>query len=62
MALLREERPPHVLIIGTRGMGKTTLLQRVRYGVEDAPELNRRYLVLSFRKNNTTSTGCTASC
>ena len=48
MALLRQERPPHVLIIGTRGMGKTTLLQRVRYGVEDEFELNRRYLVLLF--------------
>lgn len=48
MALLREERPPHVLIIGTRGMGKTTLLQRVRYGFEDERELNRRYLVLVF--------------
>ena len=33
--LLHEEHPSHVLIIGTRGMGKTTLLQRVRYGVED---------------------------
>ena len=29
-------------------MGKTTLLQRVRYGVEDEFELNRRYLVLVF--------------
>ena len=48
MDLLREERPSHVLIIGTRGMGKTTLLQRVRYGVEDDPELNSRYLVLAF--------------
>jgi tetratricopeptide (TPR) repeat protein len=46
--LLREERPSHVLIIGTRGMGKTTLLQRVRYGVEDDAELNSRYLVLAF--------------
>jgi tetratricopeptide (TPR) repeat protein len=46
--LLREEHPSHVLIIGTRGMGKTTLLQRVRYGVEDDPELNSRYLVLAF--------------
>jgi tetratricopeptide (TPR) repeat protein len=46
--LLREERPSHVLIIGTRGMGKTTLLQRVRYGVEDDVELNGRYLVLAF--------------
>lgn len=48
MDTLREERPSHVLIIGTRGMGKTTLLQRVRYGVEDDPELNSRYLVLAF--------------
>ncbi len=46
--LLREEHPSHVLIIGTRGMGKTTLLQRVRYGVEDDVELNSRYLVLAF--------------
>src|SRR6266849_8910844 len=48
MELLREERPSHVLIIGTKGMGKTTLLQRVHYGVEDDPELNSRYLVLAF--------------
>jgi Flp pilus assembly protein TadD len=48
MDTLREERPSHVLIIGTRGMGKTTLLQRVRYGVQDDPELNRRYLALVF--------------
>jgi Flp pilus assembly protein TadD len=46
--LLREERPSHVLIIGTRGMGKTTLLQRVRYGVEEDAELDSRYLVLAF--------------
>ena len=48
MDLLREDRPSHVLIIGTRGMGKTTLLQRVRYGVEDDTELKDRYLVLAF--------------
>lgn len=48
IALLREERPSHVLIIGTRGMGKTTLLQRVRYGVEDDTELSGRYVVLAF--------------
>jgi Flp pilus assembly protein TadD len=46
--LLRQQRPSHVLIIGTRGMGKTTLLQRVRYGVEEDPELDSRYLVLAF--------------
>ncbi len=48
MDILREEHPSHVLIIGTRGMGKTTLLQRVRYGVEDDTELNNRYLALAF--------------
>ena len=48
MDLLREDRPSHVLIIGTRGMGKTTLLQRVRYGVEEDPALDSRYLVLAF--------------
>ena len=48
MDILREERPSHVLIIGTRGMGKTTLLQRVRYGVEEDVELGGRYLVLAF--------------
>jgi tetratricopeptide (TPR) repeat protein/GTPase SAR1 family protein len=48
MDLLREERPSHVLIIGTRGMGKTTLLQRLRYGVEEDAELNSRYLVLAY--------------
>jgi tetratricopeptide (TPR) repeat protein len=46
--LLREARPSHVLLIGTRGMGKTTLLQRIRFGVEESPDLNCRYLVLSF--------------
>jgi tetratricopeptide (TPR) repeat protein len=48
MDLLREDRPSHVLIIGTRGMGKTTLLQRVRYGVEEDAALDSRYLVLAF--------------
>ena len=48
LELLREERPSHVLIIGTRGMGKTTLLQRVRYGVEEDAVLKGRYLPLVF--------------
>jgi len=60
--LLREKSPSHVLIIGTRGMGKTTLLQRVRYGVEEDAELNSRYLVLAFPKSNITSTACTVFC
>ena len=48
--VLGDEQPSHVLIIGTRGMGKTTLLQRVRYGVEDSCQLRSRYVVLSFRE------------
>ncbi len=46
--ILHEEHPSHVLIIGTRGMGKTTLLQRVRYGVEEDPDLSGRFIVLVF--------------
>ncbi len=46
--LLGEDRPSHVLIIGTRGMGKTTLLQRLRFGVEETPELAERYLPICF--------------
>jgi len=48
IGVLREELPSHVLLIGARGMGKTTLLQRVHYGVEDDPVLNSRYVVLVF--------------
>ena len=48
IGILHEEHPSHILIIGTRGMGKTTLLQRVRYGVEDDPQLGKRFFVLAF--------------
>jgi tetratricopeptide (TPR) repeat protein len=46
--LRREATPQHRLIIGQRGMGKTTLLRRLRYGIEDDPELSRRWLPLTF--------------
>lgn len=44
-----EGRPPqHHLLIGQRGMGKSTLLLRLRYAVEDDPELSQIWLPLSF--------------
>jgi tetratricopeptide (TPR) repeat protein len=38
----------HHLLVGQRGMGKTTLLRRLRYAIEDDPELDRRWLPLTF--------------
>jgi len=38
----------HHLLLGQRGMGKSTLLLRLRYAVEDDPELSRIWLPLSF--------------
>jgi tetratricopeptide (TPR) repeat protein len=45
---LRAPRPQHKLLIGSRGMGKTTLLHRLRYAIEDDAELNGRWLPLVF--------------
>ena len=39
---------PHHLVIGPRGMGKTTLLWWLRYAVEDDPGLDRQWLPLTF--------------
>ncbi len=38
----------HVLLIGPRGMGKTTLLLRIQYAVEDDPDLSSRWLPICF--------------
>lgn len=38
----------HHLIIGQRGMGKTTLLLRLRFAIEDNPELAKYWFPLSF--------------
>lgn len=38
----------HVLLVGQRGQGKTTLLRRLAYAIEDAPELAARYIPLTF--------------
>ncbi len=40
--------PQHLLITGQRGMGKSTLLQRVALAVEDDPELLQTWLPLRF--------------
>ncbi|MDS4041498.1 MAG: tetratricopeptide repeat protein [Candidatus Competibacter sp.] len=40
--------PQHVLVVGQRGMGKTTLLRRLALGVRDDPELSRQWIALTF--------------
>ena len=40
--------PQHMLITGQRGMGKSTLLQRVALAVEDDAELTQKWLPLRF--------------
>lgn len=51
---LREITPgnlaKHHLILGQRGMGKTSLLRRLALGVHDDPELADKLLPLSFRE------------
>jgi predicted ArsR family transcriptional regulator len=43
------DRPPqHHLVIGQRGMGKTMLLHRLAYAIEDDPELSQRWVPLTF--------------
>ncbi len=43
-----DEVPQHRLILGIRGMGKTTLLHRIAYAIEDDPELEAIWLPLTF--------------
>ncbi|MDZ4255675.1 MAG: hypothetical protein U1A72_24165 [Sulfuritalea sp.] len=40
--------PQHRLIVGLRGMGKSTLLRRIAVAVEDNAQLNASWLPLSF--------------
>lgn len=40
--------PQHHLILGQRGMGKTMLLRRLGYAIEDDPILRDRWLPLTF--------------
>ncbi|MGZ5441569.1 MAG: AAA family ATPase [Thermoanaerobaculia bacterium] len=46
--LRRPKFMQHQLIVGHRGMGKTTLLRRLRYAVEDDPKLSSRWIALAF--------------
>lgn len=41
-------RPQHRLIVGLRGMGKSTLLRRLAVAIEDDVELDAHWLPLSF--------------
>lgn len=43
-----DHAPQHHLLIGQRGMGKSTLLLRLRYAVEDDTELSHIWVPLSF--------------
>jgi Flp pilus assembly protein TadD len=40
--------PQHILLIGQRGMGKTTLLQRIALQIEEDDTLNQDWLALRF--------------
>jgi tetratricopeptide (TPR) repeat protein/predicted ArsR family transcriptional regulator len=42
--------PRHHLLIGQRGMGKTTLLHRIAIAVNDTPELAEHLVPLTFRE------------
>lgn len=49
--LRREKKkgiPQHRLLVGARGMGKTTLLRRIAYAVEDDADINKIWLPLTF--------------
>jgi len=45
---LHAKRPTHELIVGPRGMGKTTLLRRLGIAIEEDPVLAKRLLPLTF--------------
>lgn len=40
--------PQHILLVGERGMGKTSLLWRLGYAVEDDPALSQTWLPVRF--------------
>ena len=46
--LRKQDRLDHRILIGPRGMGKTTLLRRIQFAVEDEPVLSKRWIALPF--------------
>lgn len=46
--LRSDARPEHRLLVGPRGMGKTTLLRRLYFAIEDDPVLAAVWLPLAF--------------
>lgn len=46
--LRAQDRPDHRILIGPRGMGKTTLLRRIYFAVEEEPALAQRWIALPF--------------
>lgn len=40
--------PKHTLVLGARGMGKSTLLRRLALAVRDDPELNAAWIPVNF--------------
>lgn len=48
----------HCLIVGQRGMGKTTLLRRIGLMVEEDPELSQSWLALTFPEEQYTVSNC----
>lgn len=43
-----DSAPQHILVVGQRGMGKSTLLQRIALAIDDDLELARNWLPLRF--------------
>lgn len=54
-----DNAPQHHLILGQRGMGKTTLLHRLRYAIEDDPALATVWLPLTFPEEQYNVAGLT---
>jgi tetratricopeptide (TPR) repeat protein len=48
LTALRQETRPHRILVGQRGMGKSTLLRRLALAVEEDEELRLRWLPLTF--------------
>ena len=45
---LHIDRPAHKLLLGSRGMGKSTFLRRLRFAIQDDSELSKKWLPLVF--------------